>query len=229
MNSGPSDFALEKIQYIVIYTQDRLSPEWSVLYNNLKNYWFEKWQHLIKNDLQSNDPFSKEEFDQQDRITVLMVDQQVVAMHLIGRYTPADYDTHPYFKGYHSSFMDKLKFLNLKTIYALQYFWVDQKFARKHTGQNFAAILASLSLKHQVRDRADATLTIARRDIMVHETASKFGFVDLVEPMIMHNVSVSQMIVYKPNPYPSAEVEKWSEFYWNNRYESISANKEIAA
>ncbi len=229
MTNDTINVQLKNIEYVVIHTSDRLSNNHQKIYNTLKKNWYTNWQNLIRSELKSDDEFSLSEFDRQDRITALILNDSIVAMHLIGRYTPSDYDSHPYFKGYSIDFLAKLKTLKLSKIQSLQYFWVDPKYSKKITGINFAAILASLSLRHHINEGIDATLTIARRDIRVHETAYQFGFEDLVEPISMHNVPVSQLIVFHPTPYPNPDVEFWAEHYWNTKNTSRNIqNKEAA-
>jgi hypothetical protein len=216
---------VKQVKYLVLpATAEQVQEEYRPTLIHLRQYWMAFWTELYKK-LGSTDVPEFEEFDRQDKITALLLGQNVVGMHLLKGYARGDFETQPYFKPYPSEFFDGLRARSTKSILALQYFMVDQKFSRKATGVNFGAVIAALSLKYQVQESFDVSITIGRRDISVTDTAKKFGFVELAESTTLHNVPVSLLACFSPKPYPENDVNVWADFFWQNRIDLVTGQE----
>lgn len=213
-----SDDFLKKLQYVVIYNGMDMSTEAEKNYKKLQSYWEKSWTSLYKQ-LNSSETLNPNDFTMQDKITALTYNDQIVGMHLLKNYSKKDFSQHPYFTPYDSQFFSELEKNKVQQLQSFQYFWVDPEWSRKITGVNFAAIIASLSLKFQTSENLDASITIARKDIKVHETAEKIGFSELAPSTSMHNVSVALMACFKPQLYPDLRVNQWADYYWKNKME----------
>lgn len=220
---------LKEIRYFVLpasHNDFHLDPQQKELLSRLREYWMEFWTNLYKS-LGGSDVPNFEEFDRQDKITALMYKNSVVGMHLLKGYTPDDFTTHPYFQPYDTSFFAGLRARRVRRIQSLQYFMVDPKWSRKNTGVNFGAVIAALSLKQHVKNGFDASITIARRDISVTDTAKKFGFIELSESTKLHCVPVSLVACFQPTPFPEEDVNKLADYFWSTRIDVTETTTDI--
>jgi len=213
-----TDDVLEKIEYHVVHSQDALSTEGRKLYSRLQAYWEKSWLETFKL-LKSSETLNPEDFTMQDRITALILGDEIIGMHLLKDYSEKDFNSHRYFQNYYNqNFINELKKLNVKRVQSFQYFWVDPNWSKKKTGINFAAIVASLSFKYQIEGKLDASITVARKDNSAYAIACGFGF-DEIAVSTMHNVPVAQMICRRPMTFPDVLVAKYADYYWKNKTE----------
>lgn len=178
-------------------------------------YWKEHWPQLVRS-LGSGDELADSEFTMQDKATLILSREDIVGIHLIKTYDAKDLETHSYFSNYDDRFVDELKKRGVKRVQALQYFMVDEKFSVARTLVNFGAIIAGLSLRHQLADGLDASVTLARADIPVTSLGLKLGF-EQISTRMMHNVPVSMLACFTPQPYPKDEVNRWIDYFWARR------------
>jgi hypothetical protein len=193
------------------------------MYLHLFEYWKKSWTQLYSM-LKSTQTLDPNDFFMQDKVTAIMHGDQVVAMHLLKNYEKSDFAVHPYFKHYNSEFMKGLEERNVRRVQSFQFFWVDLGWSKKITGVNFSSIIGGLSLRFQKEEGLDASITIARKDIKVNETAERFGFKEIAPEGMMHNVPVALMACFQPDPPPDLQITTWCEYYWNNRTEYKSTN-----
>lgn len=180
-------------------------------------FWRDRWTALLKQ-LGSDQPLYPSEFLNQDKVTVLRCGEEIVGIHLIKEYERKEFRSAPYFTGYNRDFFSGLESRRIRRVQALQYFLVDEKWSVGNTLVNFGAIIASLSLRHQIERKLDASITIARADIPVVSLGKKLGFEELSASK-MHNVSVGLIACFQPKPYPKDDVNFWAEYYWTRRHE----------
>lgn len=217
---------LSHLHYVVIYNQANLSNSSFLLFKKLQRYWETSWTDLYKQ-LKSPEILNPEDFLMQDKITALFSGEEIVGMHLLKNYKKEDFSRHRYFKTFDQKFFNQLQERGVEHLQSFQYFWVDPRWSRKKTGVNFGAIIASLSLKFQSIEELDASITVARKDIKVNETAEKLGFKELTSSSTMHNVPVALMACFNAEPYPEEAVVKWADFYWKNKIEHKPQNFRI--
>ncbi|MCM2281710.1 MAG: hypothetical protein NDI61_07675 [Bdellovibrionaceae bacterium] len=182
-------------------------------------FWKDRWGKLLRG-LGTLRPLDDGEFLMQDKVTTLTYRGEIVGMHLIKEYSRRDFRTHPYFKGYNSDFFAELERRGAWRVQALQYFIVDDAWSVAKTLVNFGAIIASLSLRHQIERHLNASITIARADIPVTSLGKKIGFEEL-SSSVMHNVDVGLIACFEPKPYPKDGVNEWVDYYWSKRAEYV--------
>lgn len=204
MRTRLSDETLKQIRYC-IYSGD-LSNHFTY------DFWKDRWSSLMVN-LGSH--IDDSEFLSQHKVTVLKHNDEIVAMHLLKTYSASEF-SHPYFAEYPEIAMARIKRLN--RVQTLQYFIVDENWSPANTLVNFGAILLCLSLKNQIHDGIDASISIARTDVSSASLGFKVGFEEIGSGA-MHNVPVKYVMCTTPTPFPKDDVNKWVEFYWKNRIE----------
>jgi hypothetical protein len=202
-----SDISLAKIRYSVFS---------GALFDHFTfNYWREKWPALISK-LGQGEKLHDDEFLRQDTVTTLTLDDRIVGIHLLSEFNRDQFRVHPYFKSFDEKFLAALDAHQVRRLQTLQYFMVDEAFSVSNTLVNFGAIIASLSLRHQVEKRLDASITLARSDIPVTSLGLKLGFEEISKTQ-MHGVPVSMLACFRPVQHPKADVQAWVNFYWNHR------------
>lgn len=190
-------------------------------------FWKNEWREIFV-DRGSEQALESSEFLRQDKITTLSYNEEIVGMHLIKKYSVSDFDKDPYLAKYSPAFADALRFRKVKLFQALQYFIVQEKWSVKNTLVNFGAIIAQLSLRHQLLDQLDATVTIGRKDIPVTALAKKLGFIE-IGASEMHNGPVAELVCFTAQPHPKDDVNQLTELYWNARTSHFINPKRSAA
>lgn len=219
MRTRMSEADLKQVEY-VIATGDLKN-------HRLFHYWLERWPSLVKS-LGSDETLEPSEFLKQDMATALIFQGKVVGLHLLKEYSNGAYDDDAYFLPYSTKFFCNLEKRKVKRVMAQQYFIVDDEFSVSKTLVNFGAIIASLSLRHQIDRGIDATITLARADIPVTSLGLKLGFEE-IDRTEMHNVPVSMLACFEPKPHPKEDVNRWVDYYWERRmFEAIEPLKKAA-
>lgn len=209
MRKKMADTALAKLTYEVLRGDFTGHPAYE--------FWEYRWTELLLR-LGSEQRLLPEEFLEQDKITVLKDGDKFVGIHLIREYDRNEFKTAKYFAGYSREFFRELEHRGVRRVQALQYFLVDEEYSVGQTLINFGAIIASLSLRHQIENGLDASITIARADIPVVSLGKKLGFEE-ISFSTMHNVAVGLIACFEPKPYPKDDVNFWVDYYWKRRNE----------
>jgi len=221
---------LSKFSYQIIDQRSFLKKSEVELQVKFYTFWQEYWDQVLTT-VGIDDRIDPLEFFQQTKVTALLYKNEIVSMHLLSLYDRADFNTHPYFKKFDQGFIEGIQRLPIEKILTLQYLAQNPKFKREKPYIYFPMVIGSLSVLHQSYENAQATVSVARKDLGISNALSKMNFSNFQEDGVFNNTPVSYQISTQPKIYPSELVEKMTAYFWKNRIEfkeQINNNMEVA-
>jgi hypothetical protein len=202
------------------------------LYNQVYNFWESFWEKVMAG-IQSALP-STEEFFRQDKILALIDERNpaepaVVAFLCLNQYNLlSSAKKHSYLTQYSSEFWGEMHKANVSSVWSGQFITVSDSYSARATRVNFAAVILGLLHTYyaNLAHSNSALISLARSDIASANTAKKFGWQTVGEPIVMHNVPVQPIaLVGAPGPHRDAEVNTLIDKLWNRRTEHESGNE----
>ncbi len=217
---------LDEIDYVIVPGKPTLSFEGVEVYNQLYSYWKQYWQSHYQG-MGEDIKVDSLDFYRQDKITALLQGAKIISMNLLSTYNlSCEMSDHPYFSSYDQEFFTRMKEEGINLVQSFQYLMVDSEWTARKTGVNFGAIIAGLSIKHQLEDNLDGGITLARSDVPSASTARKFNFEEFSNKKEMHHNPVVQMFCSKPSLYPKESVNSMVDHFWKNR-KYLGTNEQI--
>lgn len=221
---------LRDCKYTILDQRKLLKPELVQLQIKYYTFWQTYWDNILNSVgiKQTLDPI---EFFQQSKATVITRGDEIVCMHMLSIYDRKDIHHHPYFSKFDQGFKNAIASQNLERILTLQYLALNPEYKKEKPYIYFPMVIGSLSVLHQEIERAQATISVARKDLGISNALLKMNFHQFQNDGVFNNTPVSYQISTQPKIYPSPLVEKYALHFWNNRIElseRINVNKEVA-
>jgi hypothetical protein len=220
---GSSILDMDGLEYVVVPGQN-IVPECQELHGKILDFWKVEWQKVFSK-IDPEYKLNTTDFLRQSKICAILSGSEVVGLQTLGVHILSDFLEQDYFKPYTIEFFQTLNTLGVRKFQTMQFFLVSDKWGVRATGQNFAAIILGLSFNHQVAERLDATITLARKDVPASSTANKFNMNQVGANILMHNVSVGQLLCMKPGSYPRPEVCQAINSLWSKRKDYVQHYK----
>lgn len=220
--------SLKECSYIILDRRVPLNTAAQRLQKKLFNWWQEYWNTVLRT-LHINERMDPLEFTQQHKINVLLHKEEVVSMHLVSVFDKKDFTSHPYFTKFDSAFIKGINNLNVDRILTLQYLAQNPHFKREKPYIYFPAAIGCLSVLQRETEKAQAVVSVARKDLGVSNALAKINFHSFQDDGVYNNTPVSYQISFNPCPYPSSSVDNLVQYFWQNKIEiNKDSNKEVA-
>jgi hypothetical protein len=165
---------LSQLQYYILPGKPPTNFEHQELHDRAYCYWRDFWRKVFGDD----ESVLADDFIRQDFVPVVMLDTQIVAMHLYTVFNPESVATreHSYFKTYPPEFFDFLTERNAKRVMSIESLTVDPNWRKSQVGISLGETLIGASLKYLDALDIDANIAPTRNDRGVNKMCYNFGF-----------------------------------------------------
>ncbi len=184
----------EQLKYAVFSGKSYLHQNEVELRNKAYEAWYKVWSKVYQ-DRGSDFKLSSDEFSRQDLVCALLLEEQIVAMHLYSFFnlqsTP-DKKSH-YFDFFSESYLQALSQKNVKSVMSMEFLTVVPEFRKRNFGFPTGSLICELGTRMFGLTQADAIVAPARIDVKVHEIAYDIGF-DCIEKSVMQRGFECDMI-----------------------------------
>jgi hypothetical protein len=210
----------KECRYVVLDQRKSLSPSQIQVQTEFFSFWSSYWNGVLQS-VGVTETMDPGEFYSQHKITALLHESEIVAMHVMCCYERAEFESSPYFKHFDPAFLTALKKFNVQRLLTLQYltFNPEWKKAKVKPLVVLPMTIVSLSMLHKELEGADAVVSVARRDVGIANALVKMNFQEILTSGIYNNTPVSYQLSYEPRTYPHPDAEALTEYYWKARIE----------
>lgn len=147
------------------------------LRNRIFSSWKEIWE-AVYNKSDSNYVLKAEEFERQDLVTCIKIQDKIAAIHLYSFHHLDSLSCRGmhYFDFFSENYFKALERHGVKTVMSMEFLTVLPDFRKTNVGFSLAATLGQLGARVWNQAGVDAVVAPARNDLKVNETAYDLGF-----------------------------------------------------
>ncbi len=160
-------------------------------YDQLYLLWKSGWEETFREDkieYKSN----ANNFIRNDFVVGIFNDQNPIGFHAysIFNLNSIAHSRHPYFDPFKSKAEERLRNLNVKSAFTMEYLFVHPEWRKTTSGMSLASILIQLGLRIFEQSSADVALGVGRNNRSVSRYAYEKGAVSLEQNIAMHGNTV---------------------------------------
>lgn len=211
----------KSLRYVVIPGKPSFGSPSVEIHNRAFEFWLKLWTDVL-NKISKGEKPNPDDFLRQDKISLLMRGDEVVALHA---YTFFDLNqkaarSHSYFgHSYTEKAMKEMERLGARTAMSFEHFSVSPEWRSGAAGISVATTLLQLGFKTFGESQADIALGVCRVDVGVAKMCYDAGGVPLDKGLTLHGVPVDLVGILqgKQRLAKDQAENELANYFWQNR------------
>lgn len=217
----------KSLSYVILPGRPPLDFAHRQWHDRAFRFWKTFWTEILKEN-RTAEHVRVADFFRQDCVTLLVHDEEVIAMHTYTFFdlTLAGTKEHEYFERYSQKFLQDLRRRRVSRVMTMEFFSVARQWRGSQVGVSLASVLAGLGLRIAKEAGVDATISVARADIGAAKIGHDFGAVSLDTKVMVYNTPCD-LVAFLPeklHPHPDPVVNDLVDHFWRVRLDLISAS-----